>query len=147
MDLQAVIKQLLPIIQDVIGGALKTSGAGAFGKMREVGSLAGFLRSAPQVFAGSELIKGLVSSLGDLDFSNMDLDDLDTSSVMDEVSNLDDLLNAAGLTDEAENVKRFILGLAENVAAASGSGVFGSGEKVSSDEASYLENLKVTLDL
>ncbi|MAU08234.1 MAG: hypothetical protein CL607_00310 [Anaerolineaceae bacterium] len=147
MDLHTVIRQLLPIIQDVIGGALKTSGAGVFGKMREVGSLAGFLRSAPQVFAGSELIKGLVSSLGDLDFSNMDLDDLDTGSVMDEVSNLDDLLSSAGLADEAENVKRFIFGLAENVAAASGSGVFGSGEKVSSDEASYLENLKSTLGL
>lgn len=147
MDLQAVIRQLLPIIQDVIGGALKTSGAGVFGKMREVGSLAGFLRSAPEIFAGSELIKGLVSGLGDLDFSNMDLDDLDMSSVMDEVSNLDDLLSNAGLADEAEKVKRFIFGLAENVAAASGKGVFGSGEKVSGDEAAFLDNLKNTLSL
>lgn len=147
MDLHAVIKQLLPIIQDVIGGALKTSGAGVVGKMREVGSLAGFLRSAPEVFAGSELIKGLVSGLGDLDFSNMDLADLDTSSVMSDVSSLDDLLSSAGLADEAENVKRFIFGLAENVAAASGKGMFGSGEKVSSDEASYLENLKTTLGI
>lgn len=147
MDLQAVIRQLLPIIQDVIGGALKTSGAGVFGKMREVGSLAGFLRSAPEIFAGSELIKGLVSGLGDLDFSNMDLDDLDMSNVMDEVSNLDDLLSNAGLADEAEKVKRFIFGLAENVAAASGKGVFGSGEKVSGDEAAFLDNLKNTLGL
>lgn len=147
MDLQAIIRQLLPIMEDVIGGALKTSGAGVFGKMREVGSLAGFLRSAPEIFAGSELIKGLVSGLGDLDFSNMDLDDLDTSSVMGEVNKLDDMLSSAGLANEAENVKRFIFGLAENVAAASGSGVFGSGEKVSSDEASYLENLKSTLGL
>lgn len=147
MDLQAVIRQLLPIIQDVIGGALKTSGAGVFGKMREVGSLAGFLRSAPEIFAGSELIKGLVSGLGDLDFSNMDLDDLDMSNVMDEVSNLDDLLSNAGLADEAEKVKRFIFGLAENVAAASGKGVFGSGEKVSGDEAAFLVNLKSTLGL
>ena len=147
MDVQAVINQLLPVIKDVIGGALKTSGAGVFGKMREVGSIAGFLRSAPEVFAGSELIKGLVSGLGDLDFSNLDLSDLDTGSVVNKVGGLDDLLSAAGATDEIDTVKRFIFGLAENVAAASGTGMFGSGEKVSGEETAFLENLKSTLGL
>lgn len=58
---------------------------------------------------------------------------------------LDDLLKDAG--EEGSQVKNFVFDLAERVTSASGSGLFGTGQKVSEGEAEFLNNLKGKLGL
>lgn len=144
MDIQDIINKLLPMIQNVVGGILKSSDSGIIGKFREAGSVGVFLKEAAEEFEGSELIGGLLSGLKDFDF-NIDLDNLDPAAALDDLGGLDDLLG--GLGGEADNVKGFIMGLAEKVAGAAGGGLFGSGEKISAGEQQFLADLKGKLGL
>jgi len=144
MDIQDLINKLLPVIQNVVGGILKSSDSGIIGKFREVGSVGEFLKEAAEEFEGNELIGGLLSGLKDFDL-NIDLDNLDPAAVLDNLGGLDDLLG--GLGDEASDVKGFILRLAEKIAGAAGGGLFGTGDKISASEQQFLTDLKSKLGL
>jgi hypothetical protein len=149
MDLDAVIKQIMPFIQEIMGGTLKTSGSGMIGRMKEIGALGMFLKDAPQKFAGNDLIGGLVQGMLDSDTegdSYVDVNTLEPSAVLDKLGGLNDILN--GLEgDMGAQVKEFIFGLASSIAGASGTGLFGSGQKVSAEEESFLNGLKDKLGL
>ncbi len=149
MDLDAVIKQIMPFIQEIMGGTLKTSGSGMIGRMKEIGALGMFLKDAPQKFAGNDLIDGLVKSLLDNDTEvdkYVDLDTLEPSAVLDKLGGLNDILNGLEGNIGAQ-VKEFIFGLASSVAGAAGTGLFGTGQKVTREEESFLNGLKDKLGL
>lgn len=141
MDISAIVSSLLPIIQQVIAGATKAGGSGVVGKLREAGAAAGYLNEAGEQFKGNPVIEGLLGmltkgdGLGDIDLSSLNLDD-----VLNQVGNIDGLLQGTGV--EAGPIKQFILGLVEKIVGAAGTGLFGSGEKVSPEEAAFVSNLK-----
>lgn len=149
MDINALVQQIMPYIQEIMGSTLKTSGAGMFGRLKEVGALAGFLKDAPEKFAGNDLVGGLVQGLLDNDNDDatyVDVNTLDPRAVLDKLGGLDDILGGldGGL---AQQVKEFIFGIANAIAGASGTGLFGSGQKISADEESFLGDLKGKLGL
>jgi hypothetical protein len=149
MDVGAIVSQLLPTIVNVIGGTLQSSGSGFFGKLREAGALAGVLSNAGEQFKGNALMEGLLGSLtgeeGTNLLKNLDLGNLDLGNVMNQVGGLDDTLKDAG--EDGAPVKQFIFDVANQVANAAGGGLFGSGDKISEGEASFLSDLKGKLGL
>ncbi|MCA9905549.1 MAG: hypothetical protein KC547_16955 [Anaerolineae bacterium] len=149
MDVQKIVQSLLPIIINVIGGVMKSGGSGFWGKLREGGALATALSGAADQFKGNNLMEGLLGALtgdeGKNLLSNLDLEKLDLGNVMNMVGGLDNVLGDAG--DEAEPVKGFIFDVAEKMAGAAGSGVFGTGQKINAGEQSFLDDLKKQLGL
>lgn len=149
MDIDALIKQIMPFIQQIMGSTLKTSGSGMFGRLKEIGALGMFLKDAPEKFAGNDLIGGLVNGLLDNDTEGdnyVDMETLEPNAVLDKLGGLNDILG--GLDgDMGGQVKEFIFGIANSIAGAAGTGLFGSGQKVSADEESFLNTLKDKLGL
>lgn len=144
MDVSALVTSLLPILQQVIGGALKTGDSGMVGKMREAGAAAGYLHEAGEQFKGNPVIEGLLGALSSGDvLGGIDLASLNLDDVLGQVGNLDGLLQGAGV--DAGPIKQFIIGLVEKIVGAAGGGLFGGGEKVSADEAAFVSNLKTRL--
>lgn len=147
MDMNAVVQQIMPYIQEIMGSTLKTSGAGMFGRLKEVGALGMFLKDAPQNFAGNDVVGGLVQGLLDNDNDDatyVDVTTLDPRAVLDKLGGLDDILRHLDI-GSAQQVKEFIFGIANAIAGASGTGLFGSGPKISADEESFLSDLRARL--
>lgn len=146
-DISQVVGQLLPVIQQVVAGALTTGGSGFFGKLKEAGAISGFLTEAAEQFQGNSIIQGILGSIskGDDLLGGIDLANLDLGSVLSQVGDVNGLLGSLG--EEGGQVKQFIVGLAERVVGASGSGLFGSGEKINAQEQDFLNNLRQTLGL
>ena len=143
-DIGQIVQSVLPVVMNVIGGLLKTSEAGMFGKLREAGAIGVFIAESAQQFEGNPLMSSLISAIqGDEGMNilkNIDLKNLNVSDVLNQVSNLDNVLTDAGA--DAAPVKSFIVELAEKVAGAAGEGLFGSGEKVSEEEQTFLADLR-----
>lgn len=148
MDVQGIIAKVLPIIQQVVASLTKKSDAGIVGRILEAGSLAKFVGEAAEKYKGNPVVDGIAKMFkeGGLKEPNIDLKNLDIGSVLNQVAGLDDALKDLG-GDAAKGVKEFIFGMAEKVAGASGGGLFGGGQKVSADEASFLNDLKAKLGL
>jgi hypothetical protein len=148
-DVGQLVQSVLPIIVNVIGGLLKTSDSGMIGKLREAGAIGSAVVEAGEEFKGNPLMEGIISALqGDEGMNllkNVDLDNINVSDVLGQVGNLDGILSAAG--ENAEPVKSFIVNLAERVASAAGGGLFGSGEKVSAQEQTFLADLRAQLGM
>lgn len=146
-DVGQLVQSVLPVVMNVIGGLLKTSDAGMFGKLREAGAIGGFIAETGQRYEGNPLMSSLVSAIqGDEGMNilkNIDLKTLDVSDVLNQVGNLDGVLASAG--EEAAPIKSFIVELAEKVASAAGEGLFGSGDKVSAEEQTFLADLRAKL--
>lgn len=148
MDVQAIISKVLPIIQQVIASITEKSDAGIVGRIREAGSLAGFVGEAADKFKGNPIVDGIAKMFaeGTIKMPEIDVKNLNVANVLSQVGGLDDILKDAG-GDTAKGVKEFIFGMAENVAGAAGGGLFGGGQKVSAGEANFLNDLKAKLGL
>lgn len=146
-DVSQLIPQLLPLVQQVLGGALNAGGSGLVGKLREMGAVSGFMTEAAEQFQSNSIIQGVLAGLteGKNPLDGLDLDNLDLGNVISQVGNVNGLLEGFG--EEGNQVKQFIVGLAEKVVGASGSGLFGTGEKVNEQEQGFLANLRTTLGL
>jgi len=146
-DLTQVVAQLIPVVQQALGGALNAGGAGLIGKLREVGALSDFLTEAAEQFQNNTLIQGVIKGLtveaNPLD--NLDLSTLTSDTVMTQVSGLSGLLADFGA--EGEQVKQFIYTMAEKIVGASGSGLLGLGEKINENEQDFLTALRTTLGI
>lgn len=149
MDVQKIVQSLLPIIINVIGGVMKSGESGFWGKLREGGALAGVLSGAADQFKGNSLMEGLLGALtgdeGKKLLGSLDLKSLDLGDVMNKVGGIDNVLADAG--EEAAPVKGFIYDIAQKMAGSAGGGVFGSGQKISAGEQSFLDDLKKQLGL
>jgi hypothetical protein len=69
------------------------------------------------------------------------------NTAVDRINAAITILSAKATPDEIQEYKEFIYACADRVANAAGSGLFGGGEKVSSQEAAALDRLKVALAL
>jgi len=149
MDVQQIVDKLLPIIVNVIGGAMKSGESGFWVKVREGGALANALSGAAEQFQGNNLMEGLLGALtGDKAkslLSSLDLDSLDLGNVVSMVGGIDDVVADAG--EEAAPLKGFIYDVAQKIASAAGGGIFGTGDKISAGEEQFLGNLKESLGL
>lgn len=146
--MDGIIKQLLPLITQVIGSVFKSGNSSPLGKVAELGALANFLKDLPGKFAGNDLIGGLVKGLADFDFKGMDIGGLNVGDVLGKLGGLDDILKGAG--DAGGPVKGIVYEMAEKVAGAGGGGLLGGllgGNKVSEGEAKFLADLKSKLGL
>jgi hypothetical protein len=143
---------LLPLVQQVVMGAMKASGSGLIGKMRETRTIADFMESASTNYPGNPLIEGIIGALtgGSDEFKDLlddapDINNLDLDEVLANVSRVDDVLQGFG--DHAAQFKQFVFDLASKIVLASGSGLFGMGHKVSENEATFLNALRDGLKL
>jgi hypothetical protein len=133
-------------------GAMKSSGAGLIGKIRETRSISEFMGSAAENYAGNPLVEGIIGALtgGSDEFKDLlddapDLGNLDLDSVLATVTEADGLL--AGFGEVGTQFKLFLMDLVGKVVTASGSGLFGTGQKVSEQEAQYVSALRERLGL
>jgi hypothetical protein len=152
MDVAAIVNALVPVITQIVQGVMKSNGIGLFSAVGMAKGLADFLREAPTKFAGNEIVSSIVNAImhsGEGSAATttgeerVNLNDLDLGSVLSSVSGITGLLQGAGA--QGEQTKGFIYELAESVAKASGSGLFGTGEKINPAEADFLSKLKSTL--
>lgn len=142
---QSIVGSVLPVINDVIGGVMKSGDSGVWGKAREIVAINEFLDSAPKFYGDSDVIREIVNSLGEFDIKKIDLSSMTVAGALAKVDSLSTMLD--GLGETGNDVKKFIYGLAEFVANAAGGNLMGSGPKVSTGEAGYLNDLKARLGL
>lgn len=149
MELSAdVIKQLAQFIPQIIQTLTSLDPAGLFGRMREIGAVGGFLKEAADKFTGNSLIGQVVNAVDDL-LRNAEggqpiAESLTPEGLMDKLSMVNGLL---GDNPDGAGFKGFLYELAEKVAGAAGSGLFGGGQKVSDREQTFLTDLKSKLGL
>jgi|GEM_PF-6923399 hypothetical protein len=142
-----LIDELVALAQQVAAQTMLASGATIFGKWRETQALKTFLDTAKSRYATSDLVAHIADRLkgsASFNFGGYDRQAPDVNGVMARVAELDTL--CAGFPDVVE-VKRFFYDLAEQIANASGEGLFGTGERINSREAIYLQTLRQTLGL
>lgn len=146
MDVQEIVAKVLPVIQQIIASLTQKSDAGIVGRILEGGALAKFVSEAAEKFKGNPVVDGIARMFkeGAVGEPNIDLKHLDIGSVLNQAAGLDGVLASLG-GDAARGVKEFIYGMAEKVAGAAGGGLFGSGQKVSAEEAGFLSDLRAKL--
>jgi hypothetical protein len=147
-----VIDQILDVIKYVVAGVMGADPrSGPFKMVREMGALAGFLRESSEQFKDNPLVSQVISALTakpDEDAgSQAGQPEPVTLSITDILGKADSLNSLLASIPGGDDVKRFIYQLAEKIASASGSGLFGSGPKISGQEANFLERLKNTLGI
>jgi hypothetical protein len=143
MDTTQIINTLLPIIQNVIGGLMKYSGSGMMGTARELKAIVEFAGEAATQYGDDPVMSGLLEQLQGNFMDDVNIEAIDANAVLAGINGLDSLLPP----HIAATVKPFIYELAERVANAAGTGLFGTGEKVTGTEAQYLEILRTQLGL
>lgn len=150
MERDDIVSQLLPIIQQIVGSVLKLGGSGVFGRMKEAGSLMDYFGRATTQFTGNdiieELLRKMMSTEEDADMPRTDLNELDPQLALDEAGHIETLLASFG-PGVTQQIKEFIFGAADAVAGAAGTGLFGSGDKVTPEEQQFLSQLKSKLGL
>lgn len=145
MTLEQIVAMLLPVVRDVIAGALTMSDSGTFGGAREANAITAYLRGAAANAEGNTIIQGIVAGMfegGALQLP--DLDALDVTNLFQSVGDAAALLNQI---EGGVQVRQFIYGLAEHVAGAAGGGLFGGGQKINPGEQQYLAGLRAQLGL
>ncbi|MBK9126107.1 MAG: hypothetical protein IPM16_23670 [Chloroflexi bacterium] len=142
---QNIVGSVLPVINSVVGGVMKSGDSGVWGKAREIVAVKEFLENAPQYYGDNDVIRGIVDSLGEFDLKKIDLSTITVEGALGQVAGLRGVLDGLGQT--GNDIKQFLYGLAEFVANAAGGGLMGSGTKVTAGEAGFLNSLKATLGL
>ena len=151
-DTSNAMFSLLPLVQQVVMGAMKASGSGLIGKIRETRTLAEFMGTARTSYPDNPLIEGIIGALtgGSDEFKDLlddapDINNLDLDDVLANVSRVDDVLQGFG--EHGAQFKQFLFDLASKIVLASGSGLFGTGHKVSGSEAQFISALRDSLKL
>lgn len=137
------IQSLVLLAQQVISGIMKTDGTGFFGAIREAGALGTFVQESLERFKGNDLITGvaetLLSGVQSGEGGGVDLTALEPDQI---ISNLTQGISAVPDDANGAQFKGYLYELAEKIASAAGTGLFGGGEKVSAQEADFLQKLR-----
>lgn len=148
MDNRLILEKVVPAVQMVMSGAMKADGLQFSSSMREAGAAAKYIANSKSTYKGNPIIEGVIDSMshrkGEFQ-EKVDLRMLDDAAVMQRVDEVVPILDAAG--EQGAQTKAFIYGLGEAVVGASGSGLMGSGERITSEEAKFLDELKEHLQL
>lgn len=141
-DTEQLALQIGPIIEGIVAGALKVSGSGFFGKLKEGGAVLGYLAEASDKFDDNALVQHILANFTGGDLRSIDLGKVEPQNALADASQLGSILSSVA---GGEQVKQFVLELIEQVFVASGSGLFGGGEKVSPAEQQFYEELNSQL--
>ncbi len=150
-EIDSIVHGLLPVIRNVMGIMSLAGDSGLIGRMRESKASIDFFREAAAHFEGNPIIEAMITALveggdDDLTMDTVDVTQLDLNTVLAQVNGVNPLL--AGVDPQtAYDVRAFIYGIAESVAAAAGGGLFGGGDKVNETEALILDSLHTQLGL
>jgi|GEM_PF-1083540 len=149
-DANALATQVLPFAQDTLMASLKASGAGFWGMLKEATSVANYIAHAPARFPGNEIIPPLMEGLKsrihtDKYAPSGDLRLVDVNNLLSRIAEVNNVLADAG--EAGGQVKVFLYEMAASVIAAAGTGLFGSGERVTAGEAQFMDALRQTLGL
>lgn len=148
--------QLLEQSVGIVAGAINTADFTFFSFVKEVFVLSEYLEGAKSKYKNNELLQSLLSVVLDEDYQKQG-----EKATKVEVETFEEFLDAAcqqlketvaiayqtATTQEVEEYKEFLYEIANKVANASGSGWFGTGEKVSEKEVVVLHKFKVALGL
>lgn len=144
-------RQLLIIVQAVWDGIMGADAGGTFNSLRENKVAADFVTDARRNFADNALVQQIVASLTPGGGDGLDPEGLQTA--IDWALSPDTLMTQIGAFTAVLNqhpdgvgVKEFIYGLAEAIAHAAGTERFGGGEKLSQNEAEWLDALAAWLN-
>ncbi len=147
MDTNAILDKVVPVAQMVAVEAMKVGGMHFTASLREGGAAAKFVKNSKNTYKGNPIVEGLLQAFSQrknwehnekLDYKN-----LNDKDVMKGVDEIEPILESAG--EHGKQTKDFIFGLAEAMVSASGSGFMGTGERVSTNEAKFLDELKAHL--
>lgn len=141
-DTEQLALQIGPMIENIVASALKVSGSGFFGKLKEGGAVLTYLSDASDKFDSNALIQHILANFTGGDLRSIDLGTVEPQEALMQAGQLGPILSGIAGGDQ---VKQFVLELVEQVLAASGSGLFGGGEKVSEAEQQFYDELKVNL--
>lgn len=142
-------QELLRTVQYVITGAMKSGDAGVFGRIKEFNAATDYIATAAETFTGNPVIDQLMAVMQE---TGVGYDATDTIAELD----LSDITNGIGhdvalllakVGESGDQVKIFLYELAKAVIEAAGGGLFGSGNRVTADEARFLETLRGILAL
>ena len=150
-EIDSIVHGLLPVIRNVMGIMSLAGDSGMIGRMRESKASIDFFREAAAHFEDNPVIERMITALvedgdDDLTMDTVDVTQLDLNTVLAQVNGVHHIL--AGVDPQTgHDVRAFIYGIAESVAAAAGGGLFGGGEKVNETEALILDSLHAQLGL
>lgn len=112
------------------------------GLLRESAAVAGFMSEAQNKYTDNLLVLLVIDKQNDIDknlLENRGYDDL--------LAMVDDLSSMLVDDHDSAGYKQFLLDVAEKTANAAGGGAFGSGVKVSPQEAEFIAYLKQRLNM
>jgi hypothetical protein len=135
---------ILNIVRGIIDGVMNTGGSGVVGRAREMTAFSQYVAGAPALFGDNPLIEQLIGGLSDPSFLTDGSPFKNPSDLFDAMG---DLGGGLPMDEAGTGLRQFIYGLAESVAGASGSGLFGMGKKFDDHEANFLDFLKEKLGL
>jgi hypothetical protein len=148
IDIKLILEKVVPAVQMVMSGAMKADGLQFSSGMREAGAAAKYIANSKSTYKGNPIIEGMIDSLSHRkgEFKEkVDLRILDDAAVMERVDEVVPTLDAAG--EQGAHTKAFTYSLGEAVVGASGSGPMGSGERITPEEAKFLDELKEHLHI
>jgi hypothetical protein len=137
-QIQSLVQAALKILQ----GIMSIGSGTVVGIMREGSAAFSYLKEAEGKFAGNviiqQMIQGMRAKPADPDAPHED-DDKDAMTLLNEAAGTFGLL---GIDEASMNVKRFLLELTAKVAGAAGSGILGTGQKISEQEQDFINQLR-----
>lgn len=149
MESTSIVSQLIPIVQQVMVGVVKSGDSGPLGKMREAGAAVGYIRTAGERFADNAIIDQVIQAIvkdGAREFArSFNSNDIDVAQVLSRVGELNALLSNLG--SSGREIKEFMIELVQKVAEAAGGGFLGSGQKMSAGEFKFIDELKRQLEI
>jgi hypothetical protein len=149
---QPQLDQIIDLIKTVLAGIMGADAkTGPFKILKEGAALGGVLKEAREKFQGNAVMEQLLGALLSKDEEGdntpeaeapADGPKLGQTSIDDVLGKLGGLRGILDMIPGGNDIKQFIYDLAEKVAGAAGSGLFGSGPKVSQNESNFLSALK-----
>lgn len=147
-NLSQPTESLAQLTWDVMTAAMIADRTGPISALRETIAAGRFFTIAQEKYADNQLIQQVIKRLSQHSEKQSDAIDMSHreeayAALMDKITDA-----TARLSDDEDMhaFKQFLVELAEMVAQASGGGLFASGQKVTSDERSFLDRLKAMLN-
>jgi hypothetical protein len=136
----------LPVI--IIQGVITVDGTTYSSVVRELIAIAKFVDEAQAAYAGNLLVQAallrFIDESGNID-TGLDSNKVEYIPTDDVLASVDYVMDLFAGLPELSGYKQFIYDLAEKIATAAGTGLLGSGAKVSQEEAALLQALQARL--
>jgi hypothetical protein len=129
----------------LVGSVCSCNGVGLFGYFREMAAAEAFFRAPHKEY--NPLVQRVLEKICEAEDKNETLDDFSHVSCEEVQEHLEYIYDLLADHPDGVGYMQFLYDLAKQVAAASGSGLFGSGSKISPQEAYLLTTIQEKLHL